>query len=231
MKKHNFLALVLAIVTFVGVSVAQTTTAPAKEKKKKEKKEKVAGPDIIIHTTQGDIAIRLFVDKVPCTASNFVSLCEKHFFDSTLFHRVIPSFMIQGGDPNSKGAGPGKMLGSGGPGYTFADEFDPTLKHDRKGLLSMANSGPATNGSQFFITAVPTPWLDGKHAIFGEVVAGFDVLDKIINAKRDGNNRPYENQVITSVEIIKVKKLKKRIEAAKKAQKKNCPTTPFTKYN
>lgn len=230
MKRRNLIVTILAVVAFIGVSAAQNTAAPVKEKKKIEKKEKAIGPDIIMHTSQGDIQIRFFTDKVPCTVGNFVSLCEKHFFDSTLFHRVIPKFMIQGGDPNSKGAAAGKTLGSGGPGYTFADEFDASLKHDRKGILSMANSGRNTNGSQFFITAEPTPWLDGKHSIFGEVISGMDVVEKIINVKKDGNNRPNVDQPIISIEIIKVKKLKKRIEAAKKLLKKDCTTTPFKDY-
>ncbi len=221
----------LAIIAFAGISAAQTTAAPAKAKAKKEKKAKEAGPDIIIHTTQGDIAVRLYVDKVPCTVGNFVALAEKHFYDSLLWHRVIPAFMIQGGDPNSKGAAKGRMLGSGGPGYTFPDEIDTSLKHKGPGILAMANSGRNTNGSQFYITVAKTPWLDGGYNVFGEVLSGMDAVNKIVNVARDGNNRPNDNQMITSIEIIKVKKLKKRIAAAKKALKKDCPTTPFKAYN
>jgi len=118
-------------------------------------------------TTEGKFKIKLFADKTPNTVNNFVSLADgsktgKPFYDGTVFHRVIPDFMIQGGDPEG--------TGRGGPGYKFADEFHPTLKHTRHGFLSMANAGPNTNGSQFFITVSATPWLDNKHSIFGEVV-------------------------------------------------------------
>ncbi len=121
-----------------------------------------------LHTEKGDITLRLFADKAPRTVNNFVFLAREGFYDDTIFHRVIDNFMAQGGDPTGSGRG--------GPGYRFADEFHPDLKHDRPGILSMANAGPNTNGSQFFITHVPTPWLDGKHSVFGEVIAGMDVL-------------------------------------------------------
>lgn len=119
-------------------------------------------------TDKGDIVLRLFADKTPQTVNNFIFLAREGFYDGTIFHRVIANFMAQGGDPTG--------TGRGGPGYKFADEFNASLKHDRPGILSMANAGPNTNGSQFFITHVPTPWLDGKHSIFGEVVGGMDVL-------------------------------------------------------
>jgi peptidyl-prolyl cis-trans isomerase A (cyclophilin A) len=231
MKRIKYSFVALAVLAFTSVGFAQDAPKAKVEKPKKEKKAKPAkdsGPDMIIHTTQGDITVKLYVEKVPCTAGNFVDLAEKHILDSTLFHRVIPNFMIQGGDPASKGAKAGVPLGMGGPGYMFNDEFDPSLKHDKKGLLSMANSGPNTNGSQFFITAVATPWLDNKHSIFGEVVGGLDVLDKIINQKRNRMDRPDVDQVLVSIDIIKVKKLKKRIAAAKKAKGSDCTTRPFT---
>ena len=119
-------------------------------------------------TDNGDIVVRLFADRVPQTVNNFVFLARQGFYDNTFFHRVIKDFMVQGGDPTG--------TGRGGPGYSFRDEFDPKLKHDKPGMLSMANAGPNTNGSQFFITHVPTPWLDRKHAIFGQVVTGMDVV-------------------------------------------------------
>jgi cyclophilin family peptidyl-prolyl cis-trans isomerase len=119
-------------------------------------------------TDNGDIVIELFAEKVPRTVNNFVFLARSSYYDDTIFHRVIADFMAQGGDPTG--------TGTGGPGYRFADEFHPSLKHDKPGILSMANAGPGTNGSQFFITHVPTPWLDGKHAIFGQVIQGMDVL-------------------------------------------------------
>jgi len=121
-----------------------------------------------LRTSKGDIIIDLFAKNVPRTVNNFVFLAQQGFYDGTIFHRVIPDFMAQGGDPTG--------TGRGGPGYKFRDEFDPKLRHDKPGVLSMANAGPNTNGSQFFITHVPTPWLDGKHAVFGQVVGGLDVL-------------------------------------------------------
>lgn len=119
-------------------------------------------------TDNGDIVLELFADKAPRTVNNFVFLAREGFYNGTIFHRVIAEFMAQGGDPTG--------TGTGGPGYRFADEFSPSLKHDKPGVLSMANAGPGTNGSQFFITHVPTPWLDGKHSVFGQVTQGMDVL-------------------------------------------------------
>ncbi len=130
-------------------------------------------------TDKGDIVVDLFADKAPRTVNNFVFLANEGFYDGTIFHRVIQDFMAQGGDPTG--------TGSGGPGYRFQDEFGSGLKHDKPGMLSMANAGPNTNGSQFFITHVPTPWLDGKHAIFGQVTQGMDVLMSI--PPRDPMNR------------------------------------------
>jgi peptidyl-prolyl cis-trans isomerase B (cyclophilin B) len=122
----------------------------------------------IISTDKGDIVLDLFADKTPRTVNNFVFLARAGYYDDTIFHRVIADFMAQGGDPTG--------TGSGGPGYRFADEFHPSLKHNKPGIFSMANAGPGTNGSQFFITHVPTPWLDGKHTVFGQVIQGMDVL-------------------------------------------------------
>jgi cyclophilin family peptidyl-prolyl cis-trans isomerase len=121
-----------------------------------------------LHTDKGDIVVNLFSDKTPTTVNNFVFLSRQGFYDGTIFHRVIADFMAQGGDPTG--------TGRGGPGYSFKDEFHPQLRHDKPGVLSMANAGPNTNGSQFFITHLPTPWLDHKHSIFGQVVQGMDVL-------------------------------------------------------
>lgn len=122
----------------------------------------------ILHTDNGDITLQLFADQTPRTVNNFVFLARQGFYDGTFFHRVIADFMAQGGDPTG--------TGRGGPGYRFEDEFHPSLKHNKPGILSMANAGPGTNGSQFFITHVPTPWLDNRHSVFGEVISGMDVV-------------------------------------------------------
>jgi cyclophilin family peptidyl-prolyl cis-trans isomerase len=124
-----------------------------------------------IETEKGDIVVELYADKVPNTVNNFVFLAREGFYDNTTFHRVIADFMAQAGDPTGSGRG--------GPGYRFADEFDPYLKHSGPGILSMANAGPNTNGSQFFITYGPTPWLDGRHAVFGKITEGLEVLNEI----------------------------------------------------
>ncbi len=142
-------------------------------------------------TDKGDIVVQLHADKVPNTVNNFVFLAKQGYYDGTIFHRVINDFMAQGGDPTG--------TGSGGPGYEFADEFHPTLRHNKPGVLSMANAGPATNGSQFFITHVPTPWLDNKHSVFGQVIEGMDVLMSI--PARDPQRPEYPGVKLTSVEI------------------------------
>ena len=145
-----------------------------------------------LHTNHGAIAFELFEDDAPKTVENFVSLARDGFYDGVVFHRVIPDFMIQGGDPTG--------TGSGGPGYTFEDEFN-----DRKvvrGALAMANAGPNTNGSQFFIvTADACPWLDGKHTVFGEVTEGMDVVDTISGLDTDARDRPRDDVVIERVSV------------------------------
>ena len=135
--------------------------------------EAVGELNAVMHTSKGDINLRLFADKTPITVANFVNLAKRGYYDELTFHRVIPDFMIQGGCPHG--------TGTGGPGYRFEDECTPELRHDSPGKLSMANSGPGTNGSQFFITHVETSWLDGRHTVFGEVVGASDqaVVDSI----------------------------------------------------
>ena len=128
-------------------------------------------PIVTFETTRGTIKAELYPEIAPNTVNNFISLIQKGFYDGTIFHRVIPGFMIQGGDPTG--------TGMGGPGYSFEDEFSPDLRHDGPGVLSMANAGPGTNGSQFFITHVPTDWLNGKHTVFGKVTEGQSVVDSI----------------------------------------------------
>ncbi len=161
-----------------------------------------------LRTSQGTVQVRLFPDHAPKTVRNFVDLAEGtrewtdprtrqsahgKLYDGTIFHRVIPRFMIQGGDPLG--------TGTGGPGYEFADEIHPDLRFDRPYLLAMANAGPGTTGSQFFITVVPTPHLNGKHTIFGEVISGSDIVDEISKVKTGRNDRPVQDVVLESVEI------------------------------
>jgi peptidyl-prolyl cis-trans isomerase A (cyclophilin A) len=161
-----------------------------------------------LRTSEGTVRVRLFPDQAPKTVRNFVELAEGsrewtdprtgqqtsgRLYDGTVFHRVIPRFMIQGGDPLG--------TGTGGPGYQFADEFHPDLSFDRPYLLAMANAGPGTNGSQFFITVAPTPHLNGRHTIFGEVVDGSDVIDSISQVQTGRNDRPAKDVVLESVTI------------------------------
>jgi peptidyl-prolyl cis-trans isomerase A (cyclophilin A) len=161
-----------------------------------------------VKTTMGDIVVRLFEAQAPRTVANFVALAtgkvewrdgaektSRPLYSNTVIHRVIPDFMIQCGDPQGNGRG--------GPGYRFADEIHPALKHDAPGKLSMANAGPNTNGSQFFVTEVATPWLDGRHAVFGEVIEGLDVAKNIARVPRDGNDRPRQEVRIQEIEVYR----------------------------
>jgi peptidyl-prolyl cis-trans isomerase A (cyclophilin A) len=165
----------------------------------------------VLETSLGTIVCRLLEKEAPKTVANFIDLAEgkkeftdpktgqrvkRNFYDGLRFHRVIPKFMIQGGCPRGDGRG--------GPGYQFADEFHPSLRHAKPGRLSMANSGPNTNGSQFFITVAATPWLDNRHTIFGEVVEGQDVADRISNVPRDSSDQPKTPVVLERVRIERV---------------------------
>lgn len=173
-------------------------------KKSSEPKEYTAPPAISIDITKkytatiemekgGNIVIELFADKAPITVNNFVFLAREGFYDGTTFHRVLEGFMAQGGDPTGTGAG--------GPGYAFEDEFSPDLSFDKAGLLAMANSGPNTNGSQFFITFAPTPNLTGKHTIFGQVIEGMDVVNGL--TRRDPDQNPdFTGDVIKTITIM-----------------------------
>lgn len=146
-------------------------------------------------TNKGVFVAEMFEDKAPLTTKNFIELVEKGFYDGIIFHRVIDGFMIQGGDPTGSGMG--------GPGYKIKDEFGEGLKHDDEGILSMANAGPNTGGSQFFITLAPTPWLNGHHAIFGKVVEGMDVVRLIGVVPTDFSDRPREAVTMEKVEVVK----------------------------
>lgn len=148
----------------------------------------------VFETSMGTFKVELFEDKAPRTAQNFISLVNKGFYNGLIFHRVIDGFMIQGGDP--------KGNGTGGPGYVIPDEFHKDLKHTGAGMLSMANAGPNTGGSQFFITLDATPWLDGKHAIFGKVVEGLDVVKALGKVKTGAQDRPQTDVVMKKITIV-----------------------------
>ena len=194
--KRGITIAALVVAVFYGMGVS------AQEKK---------GPlYATLKTSMGDIVIQLFDDKAPKTVANFVDLAtgakewtdpktrekvKRPLYNGTIFHRVIPGFMIQGGDPLGNG--------TGGPGYRFEDEFHPDLKHSKPGVLSMANAGPNTNGSQFFITQKATPWLDGKHSVFGEVIKGQNIVDAIANVPRDLRDRPIKDVVLQEVVITR----------------------------
>ncbi len=198
-KKIVCLLLILFVQVFLiaGCSGNSGNTgsqaAPAPESTPKQtttaKKNSIAK----FETSKGDFTIELFEDKAPNTTKNFIDLVNKKFYDGLIFHRVIDGFMIQGGDP--------KGNGTGGPGYTIKDEFSPDLKHDSAGIISMANAGPDTGGSQFFITLAPTPWLDKKHAVFGKVTTGLDVVKAIGKVKTGPNDKPAEDVVIKKITI------------------------------
>ena len=153
----------------------------------------MANRNAIFETNKGNFKIELFEDKAPITTENFIKLVNDGFYNGLIFHRVIQGFMIQGGCP--------KGTGSGGPGYSIKDEFHPDLKHEYEGILSMANAGPNTGGSQFFITVAPTPHLDNHHSIFGKVIEGMNIVMDISKAQKDRNDRPLSEIKINKIDI------------------------------
>jgi peptidyl-prolyl cis-trans isomerase A (cyclophilin A) len=183
MKKYALVAVAILLIAVAGGTLTGMLTGD----------DTMANKIAVFDTSQGTFKVELFDDKAPKTAGNFESLVEKGFYNNLVFHRVIDGFMIQGGDPNGDG--------TGGPGYTIDDEFGEGLRHDSAGMLSMANRGPDTGGSQFFITLAPTPWLDGKHAIFGKVVEGMDVVSKIGKMETDQMDRPTTPVVINKITL------------------------------
>jgi cyclophilin/fkbp-type peptidyl-prolyl cis-trans isomerase len=208
MRQMNLIALLSAMFVFFSCN-----------SQKKAYKDLGDGLFADIETNKGHIVVKLNYKEVPTTVANFVTLAEgknnfvkveykgKPFYNGTIFHRVIDGFMIQGGDPTG--------TGMGDPGYRFEDEFVPSLKHSKKGILSMANSGPNTNGSQFFITQVPTPHLDGRHTVFGETVKGEEVIDAIAKAPRNGQDRPNEDIKIKNITIVANGKDAEKFDAVK----------------
>lgn len=169
MKRSSFLRRLAAFVALSALTVTPALRAA-------DAAPAVGDIRIVLTTTKGDIEGTLFAGKTPMTAANFLNLAKRGYYDGLTFHRVIPNFMVQGGDPLG--------TGTGGPGYKFGDEFNVSLRHAKPGIFSMANAGPGTNGSQFFITHVPTPWLDGKHSVFGEVTKGQDVVNAIVKGDK-----------------------------------------------
>ncbi|MCI0619826.1 peptidylprolyl isomerase [Candidatus Wolfebacteria bacterium] len=157
-------------------------------------------PRAVLKTSKGTIELELFEGEAPETVGNFIALAEDGFYDGTRFHRVIPNFMIQGGDPLSKDDDQKELWGTGGPGYMFSDEFTEELSNVR-GTIAMANAGPDTNGSQFFINIVDNTFLDGKHAVFGRVVDGMEIVDAIVGVPTEGPDRPVDDIVLEKVTI------------------------------
>lgn len=188
--KNLFLISLVALVVLINYSFSQQS----KTKKTQETKTQLVA---VFETNMGTFECELFEDKAPKTVANFVGLAEKGYYNGVIFHRVIDNFVIQGGDPTGTGRGGESIYG--GP---FEDEFHPELKHDKAGVLSMANAGPNTNTSQFFITLAPTPWLDNRHSIFGQVIKGMDVVRKIgkVETIKPGD-RPVKDVVIKKLKI------------------------------
>ena len=201
MKKMLILAVtfLFCLTAVTGCAGPGSKTAEKTEPVKADTSLPPADPNkknslAVFETSMGTFKVELFEDKAPRTAQNYISLVNKGFYNGLIFHRVIDGFMIQGGDP--------KGNGTGGPGYVIPDEFHKDLKHTGAGILSMANAGPNSGGSQFFITLDATPWLDGKHAIFGKVVEGLDVVKAIGKVKTGAQDRPQTDVVMKKITIV-----------------------------
>lgn len=192
-KQILFYTFSITLIILVGCQSKNEQPETSTEKKGAKMDEMVVAT---MQTNMGNIEIELFEKETPKTVENFIGLSEKGYYEGVIFHRVIENFMIQGGDPTGTGMGGASFWGG-----KFNDEFDPTLKHDVPGVLSMANAGPNTNGSQFFITLVPTPWLDGRHTVFGKVINGLDVVLKIGNVETAGADKPVDDVVIEKITI------------------------------
>jgi peptidyl-prolyl cis-trans isomerase A (cyclophilin A) len=202
MKKslYGFLVVCLVNLVFMSGCFSSSATPPANDQNGQAPVAPESSGQLAAHnriatfdTSQGVFKIQLFEDKAPLTTKNFVDLVNKGFYNGLIFHRVIDDFMIQGGDPQGNG--------TGGPGYTIKDEFSSDLKFDAPGILAMANAGPDTGGSQFFITLAPTPWLNNHHAIFGKVVEGFNVVQAIGKVNKDSHDKPLKDVVIKKITV------------------------------
>jgi peptidylprolyl isomerase len=198
------LSIIISIVIFLAAAAAviwyfnRPVQAPAADNTENNAENMAA----LIKTSKGDIKIELFSNDAPNTVANFVKLAEQGFYDGTKFHRVIKDFMIQGGDPLTKDDSKKAYWGTGGPGYAFADELRPN-NHNNAGTIAMANSGPDTNGSQFFINTVDNNYLDSKHTVFGKVVEGMDVVHAIENTPTNESDQPVEDVIVQTIEITK----------------------------
>ncbi|MBP2655985.1 MAG: Peptidylprolyl isomerase [Firmicutes bacterium] len=201
MKKK--LVIMLALMVCIGITTACANSSSKSQPQQDNKagQNTIAGDEhnkrntvAVFETSMGNFKVELFEDKAPITVKNFIALTNKGFYNGLIFHRVIDGFMIQGGDPNGNG--------TGGPGYAIPDEFNKELRHSSEGVLSMANAGPNTGGSQFFITLAPTPWLDNKHSVFGKVIEGLDVVRAIGKVKVGGQDKPVVDVVIKKITIV-----------------------------
>jgi cyclophilin family peptidyl-prolyl cis-trans isomerase len=193
--------MLLILIGILGCQGSETVKDDSNQTETKKEEETKVSEEMtvaVINTNMGTIEIELFADQTPKTVENFVGLAEKGYYNGIIFHRVIADFMIQGGDPTGTGRGGNSLWGA-----PFADEIVPSLKHEEPGALSMANAGPNTNGSQFFITVVPTPWLDGKHTVFGKVINGMNIVYDISKVKTAAGDKPVNDVIMETVTIEK----------------------------